>query len=122
MPVPETTMRAVAGTDELIREATQRQLQKTALEIAGPHPTTLETQLAHRIALCGMVVAQMENFFAGDIGINTATWMAIGRRLDGARKRHLSVVKTLAVVYKAQSPDVQINVAEKQVNIDTLKP
>jgi hypothetical protein len=111
-----------SGADELTREAFRRQLDKTAREIAGHNPTPLETQLAQRVALCELSVARLENIYANCIraGIQSSLkmWEAAGRQLDAAHRRHLNAVKALATVRKAQLPDVQINVAEKQVNIN----
>lgn len=114
-----------SGADELTREAFRRQLDKTARAIAGHNPTPLETQLAQRVALCELSVARLENIYANCIraGIQSSLkmWEAAGRQLDAAHRRHLSAVKALATVRKAQLPelpDVQINVAEKQVNIN----
>ncbi len=111
-----------SGDCELTREAFRRQLDKTSRAIAGHNATPLETQLAARVALCELSVARMEQIYANCIkaGANTSVkfWEAAGRQLDAAHRRHLSAVKALASVRRAQLPDVQINVAEKQVNIN----
>lgn len=118
----EGMVQICAGADELTREAFRRQLDKTAREVAGHNPAPLETQLAQRVALCELSVARMEQIYANCIkaGANTSVkfWEAAGRQLDAAHRRHLSAIKALASVRKAQLPDVQINVAEKQVNIN----
>lgn len=119
--VPEMAARglvnAIAGDDELIREATSRRLELTARELAGPNATALELHVARRVALCELGVARLENIYPKSAGAGIKVSEAIGRQLDAAHRRHLSAVKALATVRKAQLPDVQINIGEKQVNI-----
>ena len=107
----------LSADNELVKEAYRRQLEKTAREVAGPNPTPLEIQLANRVALCELSVVAAERLYSGCIGKSLHIWQIAGKQLDGAHRRHLSAIKTLASVRKAQLPDVQINVAEKQVNI-----
>jgi hypothetical protein len=121
----EGMIQICSGDCELTREAHRRQLDKTSRAIAGHNATPLENQLAQRVALCELSVARMEQIYANCIKAGSQTsvkfWEAAGRQLDAAHRRHLSAVKALATVRKAQLPelpDVQINVAEKQVNIN----
>jgi hypothetical protein len=110
----------LAGDNELVKEAYRRQLERTAREIGGPNPTALETQLAQRVAVCELSVVALERLHSGCIGKSLDVWEAVGRQLDAAHRRYIGAVKALASIRKAQLPDVQINVAEKQVNIGQL--
>lgn len=108
----------LAGDNELVKEAYRRQLERTVREIGGPNPTALETQLAQRVAVCELSVVALERLHSGCIGKSLDVWEAVGRQLDAAHRRYIGAVKALASIRKAQLPDVQINVAEKQVNIN----
>lgn len=121
----EGMVQSCGGGCELTREAHRRQLDKAAREVAGHNPTPLETQLAARVALCELSVARMEQIYANcllkGMGSGVTFWEVASRQLDAAHRRHLSAVKALASIRKAQLPelpDVQINVAEKQVNVN----
>ena len=118
----DAIVQRIGGGNELIKEAHRRRLDLTARELAGPNPTALELHVAQRVALCELAVAKLEDTFAfQSVGASLKVWEATGRQLDAAHRRHLSAIKTLASVRKAQLPDVQINIAEKQVNIGTLE-
>lgn len=41
------------------------------------------------------------------------------RRLDRAQNRYLSAIRALAVVRRLQLPTIQVNVAERHVNVAT---
>jgi hypothetical protein len=52
---------------------------------------------------------------SSDLTIKLADyWM---RRINGAHKRFLSAVKTLATVTRLALPALQVNIARKQVNV-----
>ena len=110
------------GDDVLGRQMTARRLKLMRRELAGNNPTPLEKLLIDRIALCWLhlhlceiVLAQKSN------GMSLAQACYHQRRLDSANKRYLSSIKALAQVRKLQLPNVQVNIAEKQVNIGEVK-
>jgi hypothetical protein len=113
-------IQALAGDNALFKSGYEKQLEKMRDEFAGASPTALELHLAERVALCVLSVARLESVFAQNMTGNVKAWEAIGRQLDRAHRRHLESVKALASIRKAQLPDVQINIGEKQVNIGHL--
>jgi hypothetical protein len=111
-------IRSFANEDILTREFAERRLQEMRAELAGPHPTPLETLLVERIALCWFHVHLCEITLAqrhADMSLTVAEYQQ--KRLDKAHKRYLASIKTLAQVRKLQLPTVQVNIGEKQVNV-----
>ncbi len=103
--------------NELRRAGFRRQLEVMRDELAGPKPSPLELHLAERVALCALSVSRLERLFEGNVSSSPKVWEVCGRQLDGAHRRHLSAVRTLAEVRRLQLPNVQVNIGEKQVNI-----
>lgn len=116
----EQLIKSLAGDTVFFKTGYERQLEKMRDDFAGENPTALELHLAERVALCVLSVARLESVFAQNMTGNVKAWEAIGRQLDRAHRRHLEAVKALASIRKAQLPDVQINIGEKQVNIGHL--
>lgn len=111
-------IKAFSGDDVFLSELHQRRLKTMRREMAGENPTALESLLAERIALCWFHVHLCEVTLAqhGEkMSLNVAAYQQ--KRLDGAHKRYLSAIKTLAEVRKMQLPNVQVNIGEKQVNV-----
>lgn len=110
-----------AGKDELVKEATERKLKELRAELAGEHPAPLETLLVGRIVACWLALAYAETDYHQHIG--KLTWEQeeyYQRTINHASKRYLASVKALAVVRRLQLPAMQVNVAEKQVNVGHL--
>ena len=112
-------IRIAAGKNELTYEATERKVQALRDELAGPSPTPLERMLADRIVACWLQVNQAERTCVGFFhdGGSMAEAEYHQRRLDGAHRRYLSAIRTLAQVRRLLGPTVQVNIAEKQVNV-----
>ena len=112
----------IAAGDPLIKEATVLRAERMALELAGENPTPLEVLLAERVASLWILVELQEALTAafyykgGRTPMSAALQMA--RLQEGAHRRYLAAIKTLAQVQKLQGPSrVQVNIGGNQVNV-----
>jgi hypothetical protein len=112
----------LAAGDVLEKEAVVLQAERMALELAGENPTPLEMLLAERVASLWILVELQEALTAafyykgGRTPMSAALQMA--RLQEGAHRRYLAAIKTLAQVQKLQGPSrVQVNIGGNQVNV-----
>ena len=104
------------GQNLLMREGVDRRLRSMRKELAGSEPSPLERVLVERVVACWLQVQAAEMLFnRGGISFEQADHDQ--KVIDRAHRRHLSAVKTLAVVRRLQVPAMQVNIAEKQVNV-----
>jgi hypothetical protein len=99
------------------KEAFRRKLIEVREELAGPNPSPLESLLAERAAICWLTVNYYEILFAQSTRLASRDAEHHQRRIDAAHRRFLSAAKTLATVRKLALPAIQVNIAEKQVNV-----
>ena len=105
------------GGNSVVGEAIERELGAVRRALLGPAPTPLERLLVDRVALCWLYLAYVEGIYHQ---AERPTWEAEerhGRRIDRAQKRYLAAVKALATVRKLAVPALQVNIADKQVNV-----
>jgi hypothetical protein len=113
----------IAAGDPLVKEATVVRAERMALELAGENPTPLEVLLSERVASLWILVELQEALTAafyynkgGRMPMSAALQMA--RLQEGAHRRYLAAIKTLAQVQKLQGPSrVQVNIGGNQVNV-----
>ena len=110
-------VRSVAGKNEVVVEGIQTKISNLREELAGPDASALERLMIERILCCwlqahhaDLVAAQSENMPPGPADYHQ-------RRQDRATKRFLQACKALAQVRRLLGPSVQVNVAEKQINV-----
>jgi hypothetical protein len=109
---------AMAGENDVAREALHRRLAGLRRELMGPNPTPLESLLIERILVCWLQVhhADATNLpSSGPMTVSQGEYYR--RRLEGAQRRYLAAMRALAVVRRLQIPIVQVNIADKQVNV-----
>ena len=115
--VEETHIKAIAGDDLLRKEGLHKHLEKLRTELTGSQPSTLERLLIDRICCCWLAMYQAD----GDESRLGSTPLPHRdyriRRHDRAHGRFLSACKALAQIRKLLGVNVQINIAEKQVNV-----
>jgi hypothetical protein len=91
--------------------------QKRALGYAQATP--LEQGLIEHVALCWIRLQNVEHSYSGIMGQEHT--LTLGdyweRRLSAAQRRYLRACETLARVRRLRLPAVQVNIADKQVNI-----
>ena len=112
----------LAGTApdaELTRRVVEQDIVRKRREVAGADPTPLEALLAERVALCWVAAqqadAQYARRLAGGMSFREGAYYA--RRSEQANRQLLKAVQTLATVRRLLAPTMQLNLAEKQINI-----
>jgi hypothetical protein len=116
--VEQSFVGGIAGDDLGWREALTRKLDLLRADLLGSSPTPVERLLVERVVACWLQVQDAEIRFAqnqGKLSIPQADYHQ--RRMDGANRRYLASLKTLALVRKLAVPVLQVNIAKKQVNV-----
>lgn len=102
------------------REARQRFLDEAkalrARLIEGTS-SPLEELLVERIVVCQTALTTYELKLAGTTSGSIAELEFLQRRVDLAHRRLLAAVESLARVRRARLGGVQVNIAEKQINV-----
>ena len=115
---------AAGNADEAkgTRETLRRQMNEVAADLAGPTPSPVEMMLCRTAAICWQALRAFEAEYAAlapkGMSISQADYHL--RRVDGAHRRLMRTLRTLAAVRRAGIPAVQINVARQQVNQQVL--
>lgn len=93
-------------------------------EIARPQDGPLEATLVEHVALCWLRLQMMEQRYTR--ATRESMSLALGdyweRKLSSAQRRYLRAAETLARIRRLALPVMQVNVAEKQVNIAGAGP
>ncbi len=112
-------VKAAAGDNPVAKEAIVRKLDGLRAEVAGPSPSVLERLLADRIAVSWLSLTVAEGTYHQGLeqGLNQTDDTFHQRRIERAQRRYLAAVKALAQVRKLGLPAVQVNIADKQVNV-----
>ncbi len=116
----EDSLVKVYTKNPVIQEALHSKLDALRREIGGPDPSPLEDLLAQRIAACWLQLHHIESIYALNVANNgfSGRWSeSMQRSIGRAHRRYLSAIKTLVQVRRLLGPMVQVNIAEKQVNI-----
>ena len=115
--VERTLCSGLFGKNLGAKEALVLKLARLRDELAGAEPTPIERLLAERTASCWLIVYEYERQYAnaGQLEMRQAEFHQ--RRIDAAHRRFLSSLKTLATIRRLAIPAIQVNVAEKQVNV-----
>ncbi len=108
----------VAGKNAVVREAVARQIGQLRAELAGPAPTPLERLLVDRILANWLFLHYVETSYAQQLhALTLAQGDYHQRRIDRAHRRYLASIKALAQVRRLLTPAVQVNIAERQINV-----
>lgn len=116
----------MSGKNLIFRESLKAQLSHMKAELGGPNPTPMERLLVDRVVLTWVTLNYYETTYTqnqGELSIRQADYHL--RRIDGAHRRYLSAIKTLAVIRRLAVPIVQLNVAQagaRQLNVATPGP
>jgi hypothetical protein len=102
-----------------ILEVRQDQLRQ---ELATLNPTPLESLLIRRVSLCWLQAYHADYLFAQHIHQGLMGTEYIQKYQDRANKRLLQAVKALAQVRRLGLPMVQVNIGERQVNVQAAAP
>ena len=102
------------------KDALREEVNKVAVDLAGPHPSAGELVLARTTAIVWWTLRMHEGQYAGcgtaDGRMTIVRSEHQQRRIERTHRRPMSTIKTLATVRRLAVPAVQINVARQQVN------
>ena len=89
-------------------------------ELNGLAPRPLERLLVARIATNWLTLQYAEALYAqrmkdGNLPLDVSTHQQ--ERIDRSQRRYLAAIRALAHLRRLQVPAVQVNVAEKQINV-----
>ena len=111
---------AVARKDEVFKEGLARKLKAMRRELNGPAPSPLERLLVARIVANWLTLQYAEALYAqrmkdGNLPLDVSTHQQ--ERIDRSQRRYLAAIRALAHLRRLQVPALQVNVAEKQINV-----
>jgi hypothetical protein len=114
-------MAKITQGNHLMLGGIRRQLDAMRSDLGGANPSPLELLLIDRVCVCWLQL----HFFEVQVTLAPETdsleqLTFRQKQADGANRRYLSSIKALAQVRKLQLPTLQINMAEKQVNIGQM--
>jgi hypothetical protein len=111
-------VKRIVGEDLLAQETVHRCLKELHEEIGGQSPTPLERLLVERIVVCWLQLYETESRYAESKGLTSGQHEYYQKRVDRQQRRYISAIKALAQVRRLLGvPNVQINIAEQQVNV-----
>lgn len=98
-------------------ESMRAQVEQVRADLAGPGPTAMERLLAERAAICWLACNAYERAAEQGQAPTPREAVARQRKIDGAHRRFLSAVRTLATVRKLKLPDVRITIDQRAVHL-----
>jgi len=116
----ETSLvRHVSGGNVLVDESTRIWLTDKQRDLLESDDTELERLLVHRTALCWLEVNTAEHLRAEKWkgGIDSETAAFWDRHVSRVQGDFLKACRTLATVRKLRRPVIQVNIADKQINV-----
>jgi hypothetical protein len=116
--VEDELVSATAGANEVYRDAIYSSLDEQRRALTGPDPSPLERLLVDRIVVCGLDLANLELGSRQEDERHTpAQREHMARLVDRSHRRYLAAIRTLANVRQMAVPAMQVNVADKQINV-----
>jgi hypothetical protein len=119
----QSLIRNAIGKNLSYREALICKLDLLRAELAGAAPAPLERLLVERVVACWLQLHFADIHLAqqsGEMSLRLGDYHH--RNRDRAHKRYLSAIKTLALVRKLALPVLQVNIADKQLNVAAPYP
>lgn len=107
------------GNAAITKTAVLHKLDDLRVQLLAESESPIERLLVDRIAMTWLALAIAEGIFYRSlaVGIDQHEDELHQKRVERAQKRHLAAIKTLAQVRKLGAPMVQVNIAEKQINL-----
>ena len=101
------------------RRVVEQDVARKRKEVAGDNPSPLEALLAERVALCWVAAQHADAQYARKLaaGMTFKEGESHARRAEQATRQLLKAAQTLATVRRLLTPAIQVNVAEKQINV-----
>jgi hypothetical protein len=96
-----------------------KKLEDLRSQLLADSASPIERLLVGRVAVTWLALAVGEGVYHRPLagGLDSFEEELHLKRVERAQRRHLAAVKTLAQVRKLGTPVVQVNVAEKQINL-----
>ena len=116
-------LKAVYGDVKALQDLGRWQMEKLMHEIVGPNPSPLERLSAERIVFCWQQLFHYEKLYAAQMNKDPHDSLSFQReefyqkRVARAQRSYEAAIKTLAQVRRLQLPTMQINIADKQINV-----
>ena len=110
---------AITQNDLIAQEGLRQNADALRAELVGPTPSLLEQLLIDRI-VCGWIqVNGAQAWCAAEEykAVGGSAEKALENRLTQAQRRYLAAIKALGQVRKLLGPHIQVNIADKQINI-----
>jgi len=109
----------LTGDNAVAHDALNHEMQVMQRELLGSFPSSLEKLLVERICSCYLQVQYAESVYAQKAkgGISLTYGDYLQRQVDRANQRYAAAIRALAQVRRLLTPVVQVNVAEKQINL-----
>ncbi len=92
------------GPNLLLAECPMRKAAELQTEVAGNSPSPLEQLLAENVAVCWLQVSFYDSLIAQTREYTPAKVRMLQQQHDGAHRRYLAAIKTLATVRKLLVP------------------
>ncbi|HEX2987438.1 MAG TPA: hypothetical protein VHS06_04625 [Chloroflexota bacterium] len=114
-----TMIELLVGNNKLLAEKMRLGLAALKRELSGPNPTLLEELLVERIVVCWLDVHYADFVSTTCLKVNgTDKQVAFCQKYQNhAQRRYLAAVKSLALVRRLLTPQVQVNIGARQVNV-----
>jgi hypothetical protein len=110
---------AAVGDGTFVKTAVMKKLDDLRLQLLAESASPIERLLVDRVAVTwlGLVIAEGAYYrsLTGGLDQHEDEWHQ--KRVERAQRRHLAAVKVLGQVRKLGAPVVQVNIAEKQINL-----
>lgn len=108
-----------AGENPVVAEGVERRLAALREELLGERPSPLERLPVERIVVCWLQLSYAEHRLALLERDGGAMRQGEDRQrgLERAERRYQAAIRSLAQVRRLLSPAVQLNIAEKQINV-----
>lgn len=110
-------VKAYAGANLVVREATECKLTEMRAALSGPTPTPLEKLLVERVLATWLHLHHLEVVYASKESMSFAQGLFYQKSISAAQKRYLAAIRGLAEVRKLALPTLQVNIAKRQVNV-----
>lgn len=103
----------------LARRTIEQDIKRKRREVAGEAASPLEDLLAERVALCWVASSHADAQYARKLkqGMTFKEGEYYARRCEQANRQLLRAVEALARVRKLLGPTIQVNIADKQINL-----
>ena len=101
----------------LFGESMRHHFEQVRADLAGPSPTAMEAILADQAAVCWLARNCYERAAELATDPRPADTIQRQRKVDGAHRRFLASLKTLATVRKLALPDLKLTIDRRSVRV-----